>query len=199
MYTYLNRLTSRRRLCSHAVSSNRLDGQQREGFQFLVNVFSILWITRCFHVFVETAAGSRHILVEAAVVCLTGISAFPSLSNAEAPAAERAQGRESCCATTSAGQTAVFTFGAMLPSLSSLGQIASGSISGYHQPAQGTFASSVTPPCLNERVKPPSFVRIITPGKGHDMNSVRGSALTCTSASGSWSEATSKCAFLLYP
>ena len=92
--------------------SIRLEGQHREGFQFLVNVFSILWITRCFPVFVEAAVGVRDMFVEAAVPGFTETSAFPRVSNAEAPAAERAQGKESCC--TFAGQAAVFTFGAML-------------------------------------------------------------------------------------
>ena len=173
MYTYLNRLTSRRRLCSHAESSNRLDGQHREGFQFLVSVFSILWITSCFPVFVETAVGVRDMLVDAAVAGFTETSAFPRGSNAEAPAAERAQGRESCCATTFAGQTAVFTFGAILRSLSSLGQIASGSRSRDRQAAHGTFASSITLPCSNERVNPPFSICKNTTGNDCDMSSVR--------------------------
>ena len=98
MYTYLNRLTSRRRLCSHAESSNRLDGQHRAGFQFLVSVFSIIWITSCFPVFVETAVGVRDMLVEAVVPGFTETSAFPRVSEAvaEAQLADSAGGSDSC-------------------------------------------------------------------------------------------------------
>ena len=92
MYTYPNRFRSRGRICVHADMSIRLEGQDRQGFQFLVDVFSIPSITRCSPVFVETAAGSRHSLVEAAVIGFTRISAFSSLAVSEAPIAEWAEG-----------------------------------------------------------------------------------------------------------
>ena len=92
MYTSLISLTSRGRFCAHADMPIRLEGQNREDFQFLVNDLSILWITKCLPAFVRTAVGSRRIFVEAVVVSFTGIVACPSLFNAEAPFAEITQG-----------------------------------------------------------------------------------------------------------
>ena len=85
----------------------------------------------------ETAAGSRGILVDAAELRFTRISAFSSLAVSKAPSAGWAEGSKSCCATTFA--TAVLTFGAMLLSLRNLGQIASDSITTYHKAAHGTL------------------------------------------------------------
>ena len=81
----------------------------------------------------ETAAGSRHRLVETAVLGFTGISAFSSLAVSETPIAEETQGRESCCDTTFA--TMVLSFGAML--LRHLGYSASESIITYRKAANG--------------------------------------------------------------
>ena len=85
--------SSPRTLLAHPDAPIRLSGQHLDGFQFLVNVFSILWITRCFPVFVETAAGGyRHIFAETAVLGFTEMSAFSSLTVSEAPFAEWAEG-----------------------------------------------------------------------------------------------------------